>query len=205
MREPLKFAVLGCGARGQLAADWIKRHPAEGTVVAIAEPDRARRDFVGNQLQIPQAMRFERWEDLLKQPRLADAVVNTLMDRLHCASAKMALDLGYHMLLEKPMAVTLDDCIAIDEARRTSNQIVSVCHSLRYHAVYREAKRLIDSGSWDESSASTSLRASIMSINPTALYGEIGAGNPKAHSCCSPRAATTLMCLSTWWGMSARG
>ena len=50
------------------------------------------------------------------------------------------------MLLEKPMAVTLEDCIAIDQARRTNGRIVSVCHSLRYHAVYCEVKRLIESG-----------------------------------------------------------
>jgi predicted dehydrogenase len=144
--RPLTFAILGCGARGQNFSEWIEHHPEDARVVAIAEPDRARRDLIGNRHQIPVEMRFAAWEDLLKQPRLADAVINTLMDRLHVASAVKALDLGYHMLLEKPMAVTLEECIAIDEARRANDRIVSVCHSLRYHAVYREVKRLIDSG-----------------------------------------------------------
>ncbi len=114
--------------------------------MAVAEPDRARRELIANTHKVPQEMRFERWEELLDRPRLADVVVNTLMDRLHIASSLKALDLGYHMLLEKPMAVTLQDCIAIDDFRKANSRIVSVCHSLRYHAVYREVKKLIDSG-----------------------------------------------------------
>ena len=151
MSEPsvgskIEIAILGCGARGQGFADWIERHPGEARVVAVAEPDPARRELVANKHHVPSDMRFERWEDLLERPRLAHMVVNSLMDRLHAPSAVKALEFGYHMLLEKPMAVTLDDCIAIDEARRATGRIVSVCHSLRYHSVYREVKRLIDSG-----------------------------------------------------------
>jgi predicted dehydrogenase len=146
MRTALKFVIMGCGARGQTFAEWIARHPDQAHIVAVAEPDRAKRDLISDRHQVPQEMRFERWEDLLDQPRLADVVINTLMDRLHIASALKALELGYHMLLEKPMAVTLDDCIAIDDSRRDNDRIVSVCHSLRYHAVYREVKQLIDAG-----------------------------------------------------------
>ena len=143
--RPLTFAILGCGARGRNFADWIERHPQDARAVAIAEPDRARREQVAGRHRIPPHMCFRSWEDLLDRPRLADAVINTLMDRLHVASATKALGLGYHMLLEKPMAVTLNDCIAIDQARQDNERIVSVCHSLRYHGTYREVKRLIDS------------------------------------------------------------
>jgi predicted dehydrogenase len=72
--------------------------------------------------------------------------MNTLMDQQHAAAGIAALDLGYHMLLEKPMAVTRADCAAIDAARRRNARIVSVCHSLRYHSTYREIKRLLDGG-----------------------------------------------------------
>ena len=72
--------------------------------------------------------------------------MNTTMDGLHAPSAIAALNLGYHMMLEKPMATTLADCIAIDAARQKNNRIVSICHSLRYQVVYREIKRLIAAG-----------------------------------------------------------
>jgi predicted dehydrogenase len=73
-------------------------------------------------------------------------VINTLMDPLHAPSAVKALNLGYHMLLEKPMATSLEDCIRIDQAARANGNIVSVCHSMRYHRTYQKVKELIDAG-----------------------------------------------------------
>ena len=90
-------------------------------------------------------MQFHSWEDLLSKPKLADVIINTLMDQMHAPSAIKALNLGYHMLLEKPMATTLADAV-IDQAARKNNNIVSVCHSMRYHRTYQKVKELIDAG-----------------------------------------------------------
>ena len=91
-------------------------------------------------------MQFAGWDQLLVQPKLADIAVITLMDRLHAPAAIQALNLGYHLLLEKPMATTLEDCRAIDKARRDSGHIVAVCHSMRYHLCCAEIKRLLRDG-----------------------------------------------------------
>ena len=140
------FAVLGAGARGQEFSQWLCEHPSAGRVVAVAEPDRERRQLIAEAHQIPMARQHASWEELLARPRLADAVINTLMDRLHAPSALAALKLGYHMLLEKPMAATLEDCVAIDRMRQATGRIVSVCHSLRHHVLYVQVKRLLADG-----------------------------------------------------------
>jgi predicted dehydrogenase len=140
------YAILGCGSRGGGFSTILERIPELGTVVAVAEPDRQRREAVAARHHIPADRQFERWEDLLAQPRLAEAIINTLMDRLHAPSTVPALEKGYHMLLEKPMATTLADCIAIDAAQRRTGRVVSVCHNLRYNSVYREIHRLLTSG-----------------------------------------------------------
>lgn len=142
----MRFAILGCGARGQEFAGWIAAHPADARIVAIAEPDEGRRQLVGDAHAVPTDLRFARWEELLARPQLADAIINTTMDALHAASALAALGRGYHMLLEKPMATTLEDCAAIDDARRRHERLVCVCHSLRYHPVYSKVKQLLDDG-----------------------------------------------------------
>ncbi len=146
MKERFTFAILGGGARGQTFARWLSEHPEAGSVVAIAEPNAERRQIIAQMHEIPPAQQFETWEDLLAQPQLADVIINTLMDRQHAASVIPALKLGYHMLLEKPMATTREDCEAIDRVRRETGRIVSVCHSLRYHVVYAELKRLLAAG-----------------------------------------------------------
>jgi len=146
MKHRLDIVILGCGGRGRTFAKWIEEHPEDARLVAVADPIPAARDFLAERHAIAPAMRFDSWETAMRQPRMADIVINTLMDRLHVAAALAALERGYHMLLEKPMAVTLDDCIAIDAARRRHGAIVSVCHSLRYHPVYARVKQLIADG-----------------------------------------------------------
>jgi predicted dehydrogenase len=146
LNRPLDVVILGCGARGRTFSDWILRNPEQARVVAVAEPLADRRNGLADQHKVPDDRRFEGWEAVLNRPRFGDLLVNTTMDQQHVASAVKGLDLGYHMLLEKPMAVTLKDCIAIDEARRRNERIVSICHSLRYHLVYAQARRIIESG-----------------------------------------------------------
>ena len=81
------FAILGAGGRVNYFSQLIERNPRAGNVVAVADPDPARRKLIADRHQIPQAMQFEKWEDLLARPKLADCVINTLMDRLHAPSA----------------------------------------------------------------------------------------------------------------------
>ncbi len=140
------FAILGCGGRGNFVSTWLVERPEVGRVVAIAEPNAERRLAVAKRHGIEPRFQFTRWEDLLAQPRLADVLVNTLIDQLHAPAGLPALAKGYHMLLEKPMATTLAECEALDRARRQYNRIVSVCHSLRYHVAATEVKRLLVSG-----------------------------------------------------------
>ncbi|MFH0938420.1 MAG: Gfo/Idh/MocA family oxidoreductase [Planctomycetota bacterium] len=144
--QSFTFVILGAGDRGRGFAKWIKNNPDAGRVVAVAEPLAERRQIIAEMHGIKPELQFECWEDLIARPKLADVMINTTMDRLHAPSAIPALNKGYHILLEKPMATTLEDCIAIDRARCENQRIVSVCHSLRYHVVYAEIKRLLDSG-----------------------------------------------------------
>ena len=150
MTQSFTFAILGAGGRGGMFSQWIKEHPDCGRVVAVADPNPVRRKHVADEHGIAAGGQFEKWDDLLARPKLADVVINTTMDRLHLPSAVKALALGYNMLLEKPMASTLEDCVAIDKARRDAKAIVAICHSMRYSSVYQELKRLLDSGAIGE-------------------------------------------------------
>lgn len=146
MSKPVSFVVVGAGGRGQLFSRWLKDHPQYGHVVAVAEPDAKRRTQIAELFDLPADRVFADWKPLLDCGRIADAMINTTMDQLHAPTAIPALDLGYHMLLEKPMATTIEECIAIDDAQRRNNRIVSVCHSMRYRAVCVEVKRMLDAG-----------------------------------------------------------
>lgn len=145
MKE-LTFAILGYGGRGRGFAHMLKWPQYGGRVVAVAEPDPDKRADAARLWDLPPERLFDSARALLAQPRLADVLINTTMDRLHAETAIPAMRLGYHMLLEKPMAVTLEDCEAIERAQRETGVVVCVAHSLRYHRLYATVKQMADAG-----------------------------------------------------------
>ena len=146
METKLTFMLLGAGSRGTMFAEILDEEFAPGTVVAVAEPNRERRARIAEMHGIPAEKQFDSWQEALAQPKLADVVINTTMDLDHVGSAVRAFELGYHMLLEKPMASSLDDCVKIVEAGRKAETIASVCHSLRYNDVYSAVRDVLRSG-----------------------------------------------------------
>lgn len=83
---------------------------------------------------------------MFKQPRLADAVVIATQDRQHVEQAIKALSLGYHVLCEKPVSPSAEECRRLQQAAHQYNRIVAVGHVLRYTPFYSKVKELIDSG-----------------------------------------------------------
>ena len=140
------YAILGYGGRGECFAELAKLPEMFSKVVAVAEPDPDKQKRAMKDCQLPADKSFDSAEELLSQPRMADAVINTTMDKLHVSTAIAAMEKGYHQLLEKPMAMTLEDCQAIDQAQRKTGMVVGVCHSLRYHLVYAHIKKMLDAG-----------------------------------------------------------
>lgn len=146
METKLTFMLLGAGSRGSMFAEILAEDFAPGTLVAVAEPNSESRAKIAKLHGIPDSMQFNSWEEALARPKLADVVINTTMDRHHVGSAVAAFELGYHMLLEKPMASTLSDCVKIAEAAAKTGTIASVCHSLRYNDVYAAVREVLRSG-----------------------------------------------------------
>ncbi|MFI6291143.1 Gfo/Idh/MocA family protein [Nonomuraea sp. NPDC050790] len=125
------LAVVGAGLRATGYAR-LAREGGLAEIVAVAEPDPGRRADFAAEHGIPAAHVFSDWQDLLAGERLADAVIVATQDRLHLEPAVRAAELGYHILLEKPMAPTEEDAAAIAAAADRHGVILAVCHVLRY-------------------------------------------------------------------------
>ncbi|MCG5214074.1 Gfo/Idh/MocA family oxidoreductase [Streptosporangium sp. KLBMP 9127] len=139
------LAVIGAGLRGTGYAR-LARQGGLAEVVAVAEPDQGRRADFAAEHGIPAERVFADWRDLLADGRLADAVIVATQDRLHLQPAVRAAELGYHILLEKPMAPTAEDAEAIAEAADRNGVILAVCHVLRYAPYTMRLKELLDEG-----------------------------------------------------------
>jgi len=116
------------------------------SVVAVADPDRAARARCAQEFGIPDDRTFDDWQGLMGVPRLADAVAVCTQDRDHVGPTVAAAALGYHILLEKPMATDRAGAQAIVDAVAEAGVVSAVCHVLRFTAYTRLVKRLLAEG-----------------------------------------------------------
>ena len=144
--KPITAVVLGAGSRGTTYASYAKAHPEELRIVAVAEPRADRRNMLADELNIPDHSRFVTWQELLDRPRMADCAFVCTLDDDHTAPAVKAMELGYHLLLEKPMSNTEEECRTIVETARRTGRKLAVCHVLRYTPFFLTLKSLIDKG-----------------------------------------------------------
>ena len=144
--KPITAVVLGAGSRGSIYASYANEHPEELQIVAIAEPRQDRLDALAETVGVSQEYRFRHWADLLAQPKLADCAFICTLDDDHTAPALKAMELGYHLLLEKPMSNQEEECRLIAQTAEESGCALAVCHVLRYTPFYMTLKALIDNG-----------------------------------------------------------
>jgi predicted dehydrogenase len=148
--RPKTIAIIGAGGRGTGFGHLIRQYAYLGKVTAVAEPREAYRNALAVAHDIPRHQVFTDWREFVGQPAMADAVVIATMDQDHVGPAVACMELGYDVLLEKPMATSLADCRAIEAAQRRTGRMVAVCHSLRYQKGFRKVKELIAGGAIGE-------------------------------------------------------
>jgi predicted dehydrogenase len=144
---PVTLAVLGAGGRGAEAyGRWALDHPEAARVVAVAEPDGPRRARFAADHSLVEAGVFADWRELVAAGRLADALVIATPDRLHVEPAIAGLELGYEVLLEKPIAPAEAELDRIAAAAARLRGSITVAHVLRYTPFFSRIRALLDEG-----------------------------------------------------------
>jgi predicted dehydrogenase len=144
MSWPVTIALLGTGSRGRTFAGYAERFPERVRVVAVADPRTDRRDALADRHSVPLGRRFDDWRDFAERPRMADAVLVLTPDRDHAGPALRCAELGYHVLLEKPIAQTEQDCVELMEAVTKAGTVFAVCHVMRYTTYTDAVRRVLD-------------------------------------------------------------
>jgi predicted dehydrogenase len=144
--KPLTAVVLGAGNRGNVYASYAQKFPNELKIVGVAEPIELRRKRFSKKHDIAEKYQWTTWEHALQISKFADALIITTPDHLHYGPAMGGLNLGYDLLLEKPIAQTWKECSDILKLTKKKNRIVAVCHVLRYTPYFRKMKEVIASG-----------------------------------------------------------
>ncbi|WP_214322565.1 Gfo/Idh/MocA family protein [Nonomuraea sediminis] len=139
--RPITLAVVGAGARGAAYAELAASWPERVRVVAVAEPVEEVRSRFAVRHGLPYSMAFGDWRDLAARGRIADAVIVATLDADHLAPARVLAEQGYDILLEKPIAPTEADTVAIGEVAARTGAMIAVCHVMRYTPYTRRLRR----------------------------------------------------------------
>lgn len=143
--------VIGAGNRGKdVYSKYALDHPNELTIIAVAEPNAERRKQLSDSHKIPIENQFETWEQLLNQPKLANVAFICTQDQMHTQPALLALEKGYDVLLEKPMATKLEDCVNLVKKSKETGRQLRIAHVLRYNRFFLAIYDIIQSGKLGE-------------------------------------------------------
>lgn len=144
---PVRAILVGAGQRGaDVYGAYALRNPGQLKFVALAEPDQHRRDRFRRAHQIESSACASSWEQLLAGGVTAEAVFICTQDQQHTAPTTAALQAGYHVLLEKPMATNAEDCQRLVEAARQHQRQLHVAHVLRYTLHFQTMRLILTSG-----------------------------------------------------------
>ena len=128
MHKKISLVIIGLGSRGKNAyGTELLNLRDRAEVVAVADPNEERLTIGGNEHNIPPERRYHTAEELLAQPKLADAALICTQDRQHVGHAVAALRKGYDVLLEKPVSPDLSELQKIVRVAR--EQSIRACGS----------------------------------------------------------------------------
>ena len=135
------IGIIGCGRFGRRLAAVLAANP-KLEVVAAADVNREAAETLAAEFDAQLALTYE---ELLDTARV-DAVVVATSHGSHERITTAAARAGKHIFCEKPMALTVDECIVMANAARDNGVELVVGHLEREFSVVREARRLLSSG-----------------------------------------------------------
>lgn len=150
LEKPVTAIVCGAGNRGNVYGGYSVAFPDKLDIVGVAEPITIRNDRYASKHAIKKENCFKTWEDVFARPKFADAIIITTPDNLHYGPCMKALEMGYDVLLEKPISPSEKECRDILALAKKTNRIVAVCHVLRYAPYFVKLREFMQSGAIGE-------------------------------------------------------
>ncbi len=142
-REKLKLGFVGCGRATETLHLPALRQLSEAKVTALADinPDQLKK--IAGQFQIEQ--HYTDYRILLDDPSL-DAIAVCVPAQFHVEIALAVLEAGKHLFVEKPLALSLEECDLLIQKAKTANKKIMVGFNLRHHRLIQEAQKSIQQG-----------------------------------------------------------
>ena len=146
----VRYAVVGLGYIAQAAVLPAFEHAAENSrLVALVSEDETKRKELSERYQVPHTYSYEQYDECLHSGEI-DAVYITLPNHMHREYTVRAAEAGVHVLCEKPMAVTVEDCEAMIAAAEENDVELMIAYRLHFEEANLGAIEIVRSGQLGE-------------------------------------------------------
>ena len=144
MSKKLRVAIIGTGSRGTGCFGKILSGRKDVEIAALCDPNPVRMRGAAKILGI--TPNFYTTMEEMSQKETLDGVIITSPDAFHHDCAIAALNLGWNVLIDKPLATNVKDGKEIIELAKKVGKTVMIGFNLRHHAVLKRLKEIIDAG-----------------------------------------------------------
>ena len=160
-RSRVRIAAIGLGNRTCKYLHYIAEHQDVAELIAVVDIDETRFNQVKETFALSPESCFKTLDELANSGLNVDACIIGTPDICHYEMTLKSLRYGWHVLLEKPMAQTQEECEEIVRVSLETGKLVSICYVLRYHPYFIRLKELTESP----------LVGKILSVNHTERVG----------------------------------
>jgi predicted dehydrogenase len=144
--KKIRYAVIGIGHIAQAAVLPAFSHARKNSVLtAIVSDDPVKRDEISKMYSLEHAYSMNDYEECLRSGNI-DAVYIALPNSQHCEYTVRAAEAGIHILCEKPMAVTEDECEKMIHAADSSGVKLMIAYRLHFEEANLKAIEIAQSG-----------------------------------------------------------
>ena len=126
------FSVMGLGGRASAYLSALQAYaPHAYQLVAVADPDPAKQARARSEYGLGEGQIFDTDLDMMAQPRLSDVAIIATQDKLHLRDIRGLLEKGYDLILEKPVATTLEVSLTAVPAQSHAGRAAGGCRPVQ--------------------------------------------------------------------------
>jgi predicted dehydrogenase len=174
-KRSVRYGVVGLGYFAQAAILPAFSRAKYSELTAIFSDDETKLSELGDRYKLEHRLGYEDYDDFLSTGKL-DAVYIALPNNQHCDYTLRAAERGVHVLCEKPMAVTEDECRKMIEATQRNNVKLMIAYRLHFERANLEAIEIATSGKLGDVRIFNSLFTQQVAEGNTRLRAELGGG-----------------------------
>ena len=141
----VKVGIIGSGFEADIHAASFRIMPEEAEVVGVASPTPGHPEALAKRYGIPRV--FHDYREMLKEKAI-EMVTISAPNSLHCQMTRDIANAGKHVVCEKPLAMTLEECDEMVDVCKKRGVILAYAEELYFTPKYVKARQMADQGAF---------------------------------------------------------